>query len=232
MTETAATGSERGTTSTYRALFVDYGGVMTTSMAVSFAAFCAANGVDPALLKDVLAAAYTTASDAGMPAGDLHDLVRGVETGAIDPSEFDRRLATALSAGRADPVDPEGLTARLFAELRPDERMRAAVRAARAAGLVTGLISNTWGVTPPEDIEGMFDVVVLSGRERRRKPDPEIYLLAAERAGVRPHDTVYVDDIPTNVEGARAIGMTGVLHRDAAITLPKLEGLLGVSLEP
>ena len=31
----------------YRALLVDYGGVLTTSMSVGFAAFCVANGVDP-----------------------------------------------------------------------------------------------------------------------------------------------------------------------------------------
>ena len=76
----------------------------------------------------------------------------------------------------------------------------------------------------------MFDVMMLSGRERLRKPDTEIYLLAAERAGVATDQAVFVDDIPANVEGARRVGMTGVLHRDAAITVPKLEALLGVAL--
>lgn len=214
----------------YRALFVDYGGVMTTSMAVSFAAFCAATGIDPAMLKDVLAAAYSAADRAEAPATDLHDLVRGVETGRLDPDEFDRRLAAALSPGLEEPVDPAGLTSRLFAELRPDERMRSVVRAARRRGVVTGLISNTWGLTPPEDVDGLFDVMVLSGREGLRKPEREIYLLAAERAGLSPESSVFVDDIPTNVEGARAVGMAAVLHRDAAITVPKLEALFGFGL--
>ena len=129
-------------TGSYRALFVDYGGVMTTSMTVSFAAFCAATGVDPSRLKDVLAAAYATAGDAGVSSGDVHDLVRGVETGRLDSEEFDRDLAAALSVGLPDPVPAAGLTSRLFAELRPDERMRGAVRIARERGLVTGLISN------------------------------------------------------------------------------------------
>ena len=35
------------------------------------------------------------------------------------------------------------------------------------------MISNTWGVTPPADVDGMFDTVVLSGREGMRKPQPE-----------------------------------------------------------
>ena len=203
---------------------------MTTSMTVSFAAFCAATGVDPARLKDVLAAAYSASEEASVAAGDVHDLVRAVETGAIEAEEFDRKLADALSVGLAEPVDPTGLTARLFGQLGPDERMRDAVRTARSRGLVTGLISNTWGVTPPDDVDGMFDVVVLSGREGVRKPDPEIFMLAARRGRVQPRESVFVDDIPANVDGARAVGMTAVLHRDPAITVPKLEELLGLRL--
>lgn len=216
--------------SPYRALLVDYGGVLTTSLTQSIAAFCLESGVDPARMRDVVAAAYSTASDVGAKADDVHDLVAAVETGRIAPEEFDRRLAEALSVGLDVPIEPAGLTARLFAKLRADDAMRAAVVAARRAGLVTGLISNTWGVRPPEDVDGLFDVVVLSGREGLRKPQPEIYRLAAGRAGVEPGACVFVDDVPTNVEGARAVGMAGVLHRDAAITVPALEALLAVNL--
>jgi FMN phosphatase YigB (HAD superfamily) len=41
---------------------------------------------------------------------------------------------------------------------------------------------------------------------------------------------VFVDDIAVNVEGARAVGMAGVLHRHPDLTIPKLEELLGVKL--
>jgi putative hydrolase of the HAD superfamily len=41
---------------------------------------------------------------------------------------------------------------------------------------------------------------------------------------------VFVDDIAANVDGARAIGMTGVLHRHPDITIPKLEELLAIRL--
>jgi FMN phosphatase YigB (HAD superfamily) len=41
---------------------------------------------------------------------------------------------------------------------------------------------------------------------------------------------VFVDDIPVNVEGAKSVGMTGVLHRHAEVTIPRLEKLLGASL--
>jgi putative hydrolase of the HAD superfamily len=216
----------------YQALLVDYGGVLTTSMSVSFGAFCVTNGVDPRHLTEVLAAAYSTADEVGVAANDLHDLVAAVETGRIDAGEFDRRLALALSDGLPAPIEPEGLTTRLMAELQPDTRMRDAVREARRRGLATGLISNTWGVTPPKDVDGVFDTVVLSGREGMRKPEPGIYLLASARLQLGPERCVFVDDIPANVEGARAVGMAGVLHRDAAITIPKLEALFGVPLRP
>jgi putative hydrolase of the HAD superfamily len=215
---------------TYRGLVVDYGGVLTTSMSVSFGAFCVAAGVSPERLKDVLAAAYSVAEEAAVPANDLHDLVAGVETGRIHSEEFDRRLAAALSVGLDRPLEPADLTARLFAELRPDERMRHAVRSARSQGVRTALVSNTWGRRPPPDVDGMFDAVVLSGREGLRKPEPEIYLLAARRLGIRPEDCVFVDDVQANVDGARAVGMTAVLHKHPDITIPKLEGLLEIPL--
>jgi len=216
---------------TYRALLVDYGGVLTTSLSVSFAAFCLATGASPERLRDVLAAAYSMAREAAVPINDMHDLVRAVETGAIGQEQFDRRLASSLSEGLDRPVEPANLSARLFGELKPDERMRRAVARARRLGLLTGMISNTWGVEPPPEIGELFDVIVLSGREGVRKPDPEIFLLAAGRLECAPAASVFVDDIPVNVDGARAVGMTGVLHRDAAITIPRLEELLGVSLE-
>ena len=79
-------------------------------------------------------------------------------------------------------------------------------------------------------MNSLFDEEIRSGQVGVRKPGPEIYRLAAERLGVEPEACLFVDDIPANVEGARAVGMWGLLHRDPAITVPKLESLLGVSL--
>jgi putative hydrolase of the HAD superfamily len=62
------------------------------------------------------------------------------------------------------------------------------------------------------------------------KPQPEIFLLGAERAGVDPGDCVFVDDLRENCEGAEAVGMTAILHRGAERTLPELERLLEVTL--
>ena len=76
-------------------------------------------------------------------------------------------------------------------------------------------------------IDELFDAVVISGDVGLHKPQPEIYLLACERLGVEPGDCVFVDDLRENCEGAEAVGMTAILHRDTAETISQLEGLLG-----
>ncbi|MFI6595129.1 HAD family hydrolase [Nonomuraea sp. NPDC050536] len=54
------------------------------------------------------------------------------------------------------------------------------------------------------------DAVVSSARVGVAKPDPRIYEIAAEQAGVPPERCLFVDDRLENVEGARALGMIGV----------------------
>ncbi|MFN2590412.1 MAG: HAD family hydrolase [Actinomycetota bacterium] len=212
---------------TFRALLVDHGGVLTTSLIASFGAFCASVGIKPETLRTLFAGAYGGADEGGGVAG----LIPQLETGRLDLEDFDRRMAAALSEGLDESLDPAGLSARFFEGVRPDERMIEAVRAARRGGVKTGLISNTWGALAASDhLAGLFDTEVRSGDVGLRKPEPEIYRVAARRLGVSERECVFVDDIPANVEGARSVGMWGLLHRDAAITVPKLEELLGVHL--
>jgi epoxide hydrolase-like predicted phosphatase len=214
----------------FRALLVDYGGVMTTSITASFAEFCLSTGVSPERLKLVLAAAYRGERDDAVEEG-LEDLVPAVETGRMAVEEFNDRLAVVLSEGLDRPVEALDLSARLFGGAVPDERMIAAVRSARSRGIKTALVSNTWGLkdSPPWNNE-TFDAVVLSGREGVRKPEREIYRLAAGRVGEEPASCIFVDDIAANIEGARDVGMTGILHRHPELTIAKLGELLGVEL--
>ncbi len=199
------------------ALIVDFGGVLTTSIWPAFEAFCRGEG----LSADSVRTLFRENPDA------LADL-RELETGAVEPVEFERRFAAHLGIpGRAD-----GLIGRLFGGLQPDERMIAAVRAAREAGIPTGLISNSWGGAVYDDglIADLFDAVVISGDVGLHKPQPEIFRLACDRLGIQPADAVFVDDLRENCAGAEAVGMAAVLHRDTSETLERLDELLGIAV--
>jgi putative hydrolase of the HAD superfamily len=200
-------------------LLVDFGGVLTHSVFDSFAAFCRAEGLPP----DRVAGAFRTRPDARALLADL-------ELGRIDASDFEPRFTELIGL---PPERASGLTARLFAACPPDEEMIGAVAAARRAGVRTGLISNSWGdalVYDRDRFREIFDGWVISHEVGLRKPDPEIYLLGAERIGLAPADCVFVDDLGGNLKAAKSVGMATVRHRTAAETIPQLETLLGVPL--
>jgi epoxide hydrolase-like predicted phosphatase len=199
-----------------RGLLVDYGGVLTTDVFASFQAFCAAEG----LPRDTVRDAFRTDPDATA-------LLAGLETGELGRGDFEARFAELLG------VAPERLVERLFGGMGPDEAMLGAVRAARSAGVRTGLLSNSWSVDDydREALAELFDTLVISGEVGLRKPDPAIYALAAERLGLPPEAIAFVDDLPGNLKPARALGMTTIVHRgDATATLDELEAALGISL--
>ena len=199
---------------TDRALLVDYGGVLTSDIWSSFADFCEARG----LYRDAAKRLFREHPEA------LTEL-RRLETGDADPGEFERRFAELLG------TEPEGLIEGLFAGLGPAEPMIGAVRRAREGGVPTGLVSNSWVMDHyTDEVRSLFDALVISGEVGLHKPQPEIYALAAERVGAEPADCVFVDDLRENCEGAERVGMTAILHRDAAETIAALEELLGLEL--
>ncbi len=52
-----------------------------------------------------------------------------------------------------------------------------------------------------------FTDILVSGVEKLKKPQPEIYHLAMARFGLAAERTLFIDDSLRNVEGARAVGM-------------------------
>ena len=60
---------------------------------------------------------------------------------------------------------------------------------------------------------GRFRGIVVSGEERLIKPDPRIFELLFKRYSLRPERAIFIDDVPRNVEAARALGMTALLFR-------------------
>jgi putative hydrolase of the HAD superfamily len=199
----------------YSALLVDFGGVMTTSVWDSFANFCRAKGLEEDAVKRLFREDPAALAD-----------LRQLETGALEEAEFERRFADRLGLDEAT-----DLIESMFRGMLPEESMVAAVRAVHVSGARTGLISNSWSTSHYDRalLGELFDDVVISAEVGLHKPQPEIYRLAAERLEEQPERCVFVDDLRENCEGAEAVGMTAILHRDPAQTVSRLEELFGIT---
>jgi epoxide hydrolase-like predicted phosphatase len=195
-----------------RGLLIDFGGVLTSNVFASFAAFCAAEGLEPEVVRNAFRGDETA-----------RQLLYDLETGALAPEPFSVALAQRL--GVPDPTD---LPQRLFAGVTPDEAMIAEVRALHDRGVRTGLVSNSWGDATAYDhglFAEIFDGVVISSEVGLRKPDPAIYALGAGTIGLDPAECVFVDDLGGNLKPAAALGMATIKHVDAASTIAQLRGL-------
>lgn len=65
-----------------------------------------------------------------------------------------------------------------------------------------------------------FDAVVDGGDIHRSKPDPEVFLLAAERLGVWPGDALVVEDADAGIRAAHAGGFAAVAFGGDAVNCP------------
>lgn len=198
-------------------LLVDWGGVMTTDVFASFGAFCVREGLAEGAVQQLFRSDLTA-----------RGLLAGLETGAVTQDAFERGIAALLD------VPAPGLIERLMRDTRPEPRMAEAVLTARAAGIRTGLVSNSWGSGgyPREQFAELFVGVVISGEAKVRKPSREIYELGAEAISVRPDQCVFVDDLRGNLKPAQELGMAVVHHTSVDETLERLSDLLAVDLAP
>jgi putative hydrolase of the HAD superfamily len=196
-------------------LLIDWGGVLTTNLFTSFRDFCMKVGIDPQTLRDRFS------SDPS-----FRELLIALEKGQLQEGESPPPPPPLLGA------EPDGLIDGLFAGVKPDEPMVEAVRRARAGGIRTALVSNSWGVHryPHDLFEELFDGVVISGEEGTRKPAKRMYELGAERAGLAAEQCVFVDDLPFNLTPAEELGMATVHHTSADESIPQLERILGLAL--
>ena len=88
------------------------------------------------------------------------------------------------------------------------ERFLLEVREAQIpAAVVTNATTSVARRTANAAPEGTFSVVIGNDETTHPKPDPQPYLLAAERLGVDPTQCVAIEDSPSGVRSATAAGM-------------------------
>jgi len=115
----------------HRGLLLDFGGVLTTSPLEGIRQFCVEAGLGPNALLDLF----------------RHDpegrrLLVDLECGVIEQPEFEAGIGALLG------VEHEALVERLLGTVEPEPAILAAAERARAAGIRTGVLSNSWGLHP------------------------------------------------------------------------------------
>lgn len=91
---------------------------------------------------------------------------------------------------------------------------------------ITNWSAETWpeGLKAHPRLGEVFDTLVVSGREGVMKPEARIFEIFCERAGVEPHNCVFIDDGLHNVQGARSFGMDGIHFENSLVLETALKG--------
>lgn len=210
-----------------RGLIVDWGGVLTGDLRSLVRRWAEAEQIDIEAYVAVMREWFGGEVEIEARINPVHALERG----EMEFADFEARLADALTARTGIPHQADGLLTRMFALFDHAHDMNALVRRARAAGIRTALLSNSWGDHYPRDMwEGMFDAVVISGEVGMRKPEPRIFHYTLELVGLAAEECVFVDDLAENIHAAAALGFIGVHHTSYDESARELEAHFGIPL--
>ncbi|KAJ1158210.1 hypothetical protein NDU88_010904 [Pleurodeles waltl] len=109
----------------------------------------------------------------------------------------------------------------------------------RKHGFKTCILTNIWvNDTPTRENEAKmlnrlrshFDFLVESCRIGMRKPEQKIYQHVLDLLKVKAHETIFLDDLGSNLKPAKEMGMKTILFRDPDAALKELQDLTKVQL--
>jgi putative hydrolase of the HAD superfamily len=204
------------------AVISDFGGVLTSPLLDSFAAFQNSSGISlEALGKAMIAVG------ARRGANPLFEL----EKGQMSERDFLHTLSEELTEQLGRPIELHGFGERYFEHLHPNERMIGYMRELRRRGYKLAICTNNvrewerlWRAKLP--VDEIFGVVVDSGFVGSRKPEPRIYELTLERLDVPAPAALMVDDVEVNCTAARELGLDAVWFQSTEQAIEDIERAL------
>jgi putative hydrolase of the HAD superfamily len=204
------------------AVISDFGGVLTSPLLDSFAAFQDSSGISLEQLG--LAMGEILMRDGAHPLFEL-------ETGRMTEKEFLRSLAEQLTHQLGRSVELHGFGEAYFEHLHPNQGMIEYMRDLSRRGYKLAICTNNvreweqlWRAKLP--VDELFDVVVDSAFVGVRKPEPQIYELTLERLGVSAEAALLIDDIELNCDAARALGMEAIWFQSTDQAIADVEAAL------
>jgi putative hydrolase of the HAD superfamily len=206
-----------------KAVISDFGGVLTTPLMNSFAAFQDQTGISATALGRAMQSIAERDGD--------HPLY-ALETGRMSEADFLGQVATALEPELGHRPEMHSFKEIYFEALEPNEPMIGLMREIGRGGRRMALLTNNvrewehlWRSMLP--VDEIFELVIDSGFVGVRKPDPRIYELTIARlSGVSAEECLFVDDVLANVEAAQAIGMSAVHFESNDQAIPEIRGRL------
>ena len=196
-----------------RNVVFDIGGVLLRLRYQSFIEYLAGAGIDmtnlPRWLEQVDLAAH--------------------ERGEIGGEELLGRIA-AMARRPLDPVELRSHWLDMFDRAHEMFDLAEGLKAQYRVFLLSNIGDLHWAhLNARYGFDGLTHGVVASFRVGAIKPSAAIYRETERMFGLEPAATVFIDDLPPNVAGARACGWQAIHHRDAAGTCRRLRAL-GVRL--
>ena len=211
-----------------RAVFWDFGGVITSSPFDSFNIYEEEHKIP----KDFIRTINSTNPHVNAWAK--------LERDEIDQEEFDSLFA-AESKAMGHTIPGKEVLALLKGSIRPE--MLNALRAIKDK-LIQGCLTNNIQSMEDQQLEKdnhaisgahqdvmkLFDFVFESSKENVRKPDTNFYKLACKKGGVNPNEVIFLDDLGINLKPAKALGMKTIKVVTADKALKELQDLLDFSI--
>jgi putative hydrolase of the HAD superfamily len=141
-----------------------------------------------------------------------HDDWLDMDRGTLDAATVATRCAARMARPEAE---LRSLFDHVRAALQPIEPTVALLRELRGRGVKLYGLSNMSAtifayLAGRHDFFGLFDGIVVSGNVKLLKPEPEIYEHLRDRFDLDFAESVFIDDLPRNVESARAVGLPAI----------------------
>jgi len=178
-------------------------------------------------------ARFILAEQAGLPLKEIYRLVFESESAsqaALGEITNDQHWENVRAAMRLPPAQLPGFITKfwsvdglntVFVNYLRSERSRYHIGLlSNAADDLRGMLIDRW------KIADMFDDMIISAEVHLVKPDGRIYHLACSRLNVQPDEAVFIDDMPENVEGARAAGLSAIQYRTNEQVFADLDQIL------
>lgn len=204
------------------AVISDFGGVLTSPLLDSFAAFQDSSGISLESLGSAMAAV-----GGRIGVNPLFEL----ETGRMSEQTFLRAVSAELTAQLERPIELHGFGERYFEHLHPNARMIDYMRELKRRGYKLAICTNNvreweqlWRAKLP--VDEIFDEVVDSAFVGSRKPEPRIYEITLERLQVPAGATLFIDDVELNCTAARELGLSAVWFRSTEQAIAEIEHAL------